>query len=398
MKNIKIGTLASKVCAVGLTGVILFGSGAGAIHAAATPAKSTEVQATGRTELQRMTGTISPDAIPTLAHYATDVVLTGTVTIDGPKLVLLVNGQDVSASAQLTKIGDKTWSYRYPTTVGSQTGDVAFHVDAYTIYMNGKTAGAVHTRAASAAAQVVHVPFIKYYEYTNLSWDAYDRVSNMFSFSYRLVKVWDDDVREIVAAPTFAHVAGDATYAASGFEIAPPIVLRDFALSAAEPVWTYEKPTYSVSFTVEKTYSNGTTALETVQRDDLQPGMSNDVAVTLDGYTKTISLAAPAAPAAPAPTIPSEAAGVVDAGSIVSTWTGTSANGGNVQQDYTLRYTINGTAFEQKLQTNFTKNGTGFTAQQLTYLASYEGQTVNIVYTLPYVQPTSVNDNTTNKS
>ncbi|HZG87741.1 hypothetical protein [Paenibacillus sp.] len=398
MKIIQNGTWASKVGAAGLAGFMLFGCGAGALDAAAAAKTAAEAKETGRTEQQRMTGAISPDFIPTLAHYATDVVLTGTVTIDGPKLVLLVNGQDVSASAQLTKIGDRTWTYRYPTSVGSQTGDVAFNVDAYTVYMNGKTAGAVHTRAASAAAQVVHVPFIKYYEYTNLSWDAYDRVSNLFSFSYQLVKVWDDEVREVVAEPTLAQVAGDAVYAASGFEIAPPVVLRDFALTAAEPVWTYEAPTYSVDFAVEKTYSNGAKSSETVQRAGLLPGTSTDVTVTLEGWTKTFTLAAPAAPAAPAPSIPAETTGVVDESGIESTWTGTSANGGNVQQNYTLRYTINGTSFEQKLQTNFTKNGTGFTTQQLVYLASYEGQTVKIVYALPFVQPASLNDNTTNKS
>jgi hypothetical protein len=260
--------------------------------------KSTETLTTGRTEQNRATGVISPNPVPTLAHYATDVVLTGTVVIDGPQLVLLVNGSIVPAI--LTKIADKTWTYQYKTTVGSQTGDVAFKVDAYTIYTNGKPAQDIHTRAASPVSQSVHVPYIESYDYTNLEWTSYDRAVNQFTFSYNQVSVWDDGVREVGQDVLTSQVNGTETYLdpKSGKTITPPTVFRDFTFSEEAPVWTYNSAnnTYSVQFVVNKTWSNGDTASETISRSDLTPGAANDVSVTIEDVTHNTSLVAPAAP------------------------------------------------------------------------------------------------------
>jgi hypothetical protein len=506
--------------------------------------KTTDTLTTGRTEQIRATGVITPNPVPTLAHYATDVVLTGTVVIDGPKLVLLVGGKDVSLDATLTKVADKTWTYRYNTNVGVQTGNVTFNVDAYTIYANGKPATDIHTRAASSVGQAVHVPFVKSYEYTNLDWTSYDRVSNQFSFSYNLVKVWDDGVREVVAIPVIAQVFGTETYRSSGFEIKPPIVVnsfevsdgsftnynrtnntydlsfeltnklsdgnqensavdkigvdaskdfiytatsdrlfpftkdfkfsppvtvreytatagtftgynrtdntvlltfelkkilsigepesktetatvdaaqtylftasdlrapgftkdfsftapkvfRDFAFSIIAPVWTYIAPTYNVNFVINKTWSDGSADTEVITREGLTQGIANPVSVTIEGVTHDTSLTAPTAPVVLAPTIPSSVQGSVLADSIQSTWTGNNANGGNVQEQYTLNYTINGINSSQTISTNFT-SGTGFQSQDLTYTAAYNGQSVQVNYTLPYIQPASTQNNTSN--
>lgn len=261
--------------------------------------KTTDTQTTGRTEQNRTTGVIIPNPVPTLAHYAKDVTLTGTVVIDGPQLVLLVNQKDVSSNANLTKVADKTWTYQYKTNVGDQTGDVIFAIDAYTIYANGKTAGDIHTRAASSVNQKVHVPYIVSYDYTNLNWLSYDRVSNIFTFSYNQVNVWDDGVREEVKGSLTTQVKGTETYTdpKSGKTITPPKVFRDFTFSSDLPVWTYHAPTYSVSFVVNKIWSNGDSVTETITRDGLTPGAANTVSVTIQDVTHTTSLTAPVAPA-----------------------------------------------------------------------------------------------------
>ncbi|MFJ8259096.1 hypothetical protein ACIQ4Z_17910 [Peribacillus asahii] len=447
-----------------LASSLIFGLGTAVVNAAPNTNNSVT---TGRTEQNVATGVISPDKLPALAHGATDVTLTGTVVIDGPQLVLLVNGQDVSSQATLTKVANKTWTYQYKTSVGNQTDDVTFNIDAYTIYTNGKPAGQTHT-TATAVGQIVHVPFVKSYDYTNLNWTDYDRSANEFTFSYNLVKVWDDGVREVVTDPVNSNISGTEIYQNSGFEIKPPVVVqsfeategtfsnynranntydltfdltkklsdgtsetitiskpaveashdyvytassegpfaysqdftftpptvfRDFTFSTDSPVWTYNASnnTYSVSFAVNETWSNGETATEIITRDGLTPGIANEVGITINGVTHTTSLTAPAAPA---PIIPSSVTGTVDENSIQSIWTGNDANGGNVQEFYTLSYTINGIIYTQSLKTNFTKTGTGLKDQNLTYNASYKGQTVLVNYTLLYIQPVSIEDNT----
>ncbi|MGG1397402.1 hypothetical protein ABE288_06155 [Bacillus salipaludis] len=371
-----------------LASSLVFGLGTAVVSAAPNTNNSVT---TGRTEQNVATGVITPDKIPALAHGVTDVTLTGTVVIDGPQLVLVVGNKDVSSQATLTKVADKTWTYKYKTNVGNETGDVTFNIGAYTIYTNGKPAGQTHT-TATTVGQTVHVPFVKSYDYTSLNWTGYDRTANEFTFSYNLVKVWDDGVREVVTNPVNAKVSGTETYQDSGFTITPPKVFRDFTFSTDSPVWTYNAPikAYNVSFAVNESWSNGETATETITRDGLTPGAANEVSVTINEVTHTTSLTAPAAPA---PVIPSSVTGTVDASKIQSLWTGNNANGGNVQEAYTLTYTINGVSFTQNLSNNFTKSGTNFNDQVLTYKAIYNGQTVVVNYTLPYIAPTGTTNN-----
>lgn len=434
-----------------LASSLLFGIGTVAI---AAPNSNSNVT-TGRTEQNVATGAIFADQVPTLAHRATDVTLTGKVVIDGPQLVLKVNGQDVTKQAIITKVADKTWTYQYKTTVGDQTGDVSFEIGAYTIYANGKPAGQTHTTAKSAT-QTVHVPFIKSYDYTNLKFTDYDRYNNNFSFTYNLVNVWDDGVHEVEENLVEANVEGTETYQHKGFTIVPPIavreynasegiftdynhsdntftltftltkslskgepesdqvirrvdaskpfsytasddrafgyteeysfnppiVLRDFTFSSKLPVWKYDEgsKTYSVSFDIDKTFSNHETSSETITRDGLTPGSVTEVSVTREGITRSTNLTVPASPE---PAIPSSVTGTVDVSSIKSVWLGSS---GNVKSTYTLTYTINGTSFEKSLEFVF-NSGKNFVDQNLTEEVTYKDKTVIVNYTLPYKKP-----------
>ncbi|HWL22796.1 MAG TPA: hypothetical protein VNR38_03470 [Ureibacillus sp.] len=452
-----------------LAGSLIFSLGTVIVSAA--PNSNNSVT-TGRTEQNVETGVITADKVPTLAHYATDVTLTGKIVIDGPKLVLLVNGQDVSNKATLTKVADKTWTYQYKTTVGDQTGDVSFDIDAYTVYANGKPAGQVHTNARSVT-QSVHVPFIEFYDYTNLQFTEYDRNTNIFKFSYNLVNVWDDGDREVVSSPVDASVLGseeyqdkdkgiaikppvvvrsfntvnghfsnynrtdntydlsfdlisnlsngdqlvdtisetnvdastDYGYTASHeglfpysqvFIFTPPIVLKDFVFSNESPEWIYneENKTYSVNLVIIKTMSNGDTVNETITRDGLTPGSTVVVSETVEDLTKSTTLTVPASPVA---NIPSSVTGTVDLSTIKYEWTGNNGNGGNVKATYTIIFTINGEAF--KVKENYTFNhGTGYKDQETTYIANYYGTNVNVNYKLPYKEPSSKDDNTSNNN
>ena len=109
---------------------------------------------TGRTELNKTTGTIKVNPIPARKNGANTVLLSGTVIIDGPKLELKVNDQVVNAKT--TKIGDTVWSFEYVHTLKPENingkQDEQIVINAHTVYQNGKTAGQVHTMAKPATA------------------------------------------------------------------------------------------------------------------------------------------------------------------------------------------------------------------------------------------------------
>jgi len=265
----------------------------------------------GRTILNVQTGVITPNSV-TIPQYAASTTLSGTVVIDGPKLVLKVNGVDVTAAANVVKVSDKIWTYSYTYQFNQAVGDININLEAYTVYINGKTAGNIHTQAAPVS-QIIHVPYVKSFEYTNLTWDSYDRVTNVFSLSYNLVKVWDDGERVTDDQKTVGAVEGTAVYTLTASDpthnggvpdafgtITPPVVFRNFSYpaSSAEYTWTYDdaSKTYSVSFTVVKLWSNGTTATETFTQNGLTPGASNTIMLTMEGVTNSTVVIAPAAP------------------------------------------------------------------------------------------------------
>ncbi len=185
----------------------------------AAPAPKTVV--TGRTEQARATGVITPAPVTTeLPHnVTTELVLAGTVVIDGPQLEVTVSreGADLGR-ASVTKVADKTWTYSLTVNPSVWKGNTSISVSAKTVYINGQTAGQTHT-TASVASQPIHVAYVADFEYSDFIWGTYDREQNRYPYSYTLVKIWDNGQRVnepvngwALAAETVTIEADDLTY------------------------------------------------------------------------------------------------------------------------------------------------------------------------------------------
>ncbi|MEH7115352.1 Ig-like domain-containing protein [Neobacillus niacini] len=158
----------SKTGIVVLASALVFTPVAPSIQAAPSPAKTTVVS-TGRTELNKVTGVTTLNPIPARVDNASTVLVSGTVVIDGPKLELKVNGEVVSA--ETTKVTDKLWTFEYVHQLNlenlSEKKDEQITVVAYTVYSNGKNAGAFHTSAAPVSKTVdLTPPDISFNDYT----------------------------------------------------------------------------------------------------------------------------------------------------------------------------------------------------------------------------------------
>lgn len=148
--------------------------------------KEQEVQ-TARTAQERVTGVITENQT-TVKRYAETIELSGTVVIDGPQLVVEIPG----TTTTVEKIADNTWTYSATVTLTEEDfGDIEYGINAYTIYVNGKPAGDVHTRAVTVSQQV-HVPYVTETLAENPQWGDYDAETNKFPLTYDLVKVWSD--------------------------------------------------------------------------------------------------------------------------------------------------------------------------------------------------------------
>ncbi|OLS41324.1 Ig-like domain-containing protein [Bacillus sp. MRMR6] len=158
-----------KVSAAFLAGSLIFSPSAPTILAANnTPAK-TEAASTGRTELNKVTGVTTLYAIPARVDNASTVLLSGTVVIDGPKLELKVNGEIVKS--ETTKVTDTLWTFQYVHMLNpdnlSNKKDETITLEAYTVYQNGKNAGAFHTGAAPVTKTIdLTPPDITFNDYT----------------------------------------------------------------------------------------------------------------------------------------------------------------------------------------------------------------------------------------
>lgn len=153
-----------------LAGSLVFSPIAPSIQAAPGPAK-TEAS-TGRTELNKVTGITTLNPISARVNNASTVLLSGTVVIDGPKLETKVNGE--VANAKTIKISDKLWSFEIVHNLDpknlSEKKDEQITVEAYTVYSNGKNAGAFHTGAAPVNKTVdLTPPAITFNNYTKNS-------------------------------------------------------------------------------------------------------------------------------------------------------------------------------------------------------------------------------------
>lgn len=373
----------------------------------AAPASS-NIVVTGRTEQNNQTGIIKPAPVEGLIYHnvTTGINFTGTIVIDGPELVLTVADPDgnlvPSNNITVVKIADKTYTYSVKVDPSKFKGNVNYTFNAKTIYINGKAAGQTHT-SAPEQRQSIHVAYVSGFEYTDFSFGTYDRGQNKYPYSYDLVKVWDDgtkvpqNVTGTISGTGVVTITGeDPTYdggsAIVGTEI-PPVNILSFATE--NPVWTFNDVTklYDLSFTLIKNLSNGQNELQIINETGITPlatysYLANDLRSR--DYSKDFSFTAPAAPIPAAPVVSN-----VAVSNIGSQWTGNKANGGNVQETYTLSYEINGVAYSKYLNTNFTKNGTGLKDQNLTYDVLFNGVTVNVSYTLIYIEPTSTDENTT---
>lgn len=132
-----------KFGAVTLASALLFQA---ALPALASTAKPNPVE-TGRTEAKVNTGVITPNGSLVKSN-----TLTGTVLIDGPKLVMTVtsDGQAVpGAKAETFAVSDKLFGYKIEVP-----GDGKYTIGARTVYANGKHAGQTHTQASPIAVEV----------------------------------------------------------------------------------------------------------------------------------------------------------------------------------------------------------------------------------------------------
>jgi hypothetical protein len=269
---------------------LVFGLGTAVIHAA----PKTDAKETGRTEQNVQTGVISFDDI-TVARYATEITLTGTVVIDGPQLVITIPG---SKDTTVTKVGDKIWRYEAMIDVSTIKGDVDIEIAAHTIYANGKHAGSIHT-SAPTASQKIHVPFVTTTVAENTVWTAYDRSTNEFTLSYDEVQNWSVG-DPVVTAKTMDVIGSESTVTVLGTDLDVPIANQDFVFSTESPTWEFDGETYSVTFNISITDSRGHTSTKSVTKSGLAPGQVNTIShsVTDDfgEITKSQELTAPQVP------------------------------------------------------------------------------------------------------
>lgn len=293
-----------------------------------------------------------------IEKYQEHVMLTGTVNIDGPQLVLAVNGVDVSPSANIIKLGDNLWSFAYDYTFNGAVGDININLQAYTIYKNGKTAGKVHTNAAPVT-QTVHVPYVTSFDVTDLVWTGYDPDSNTITYTYKLLRIWDDATittdevdysgsllgteNLMISASDVTHLNGDTVLVAT---LVPPVYFRSFSIltSPSDYNWIYDENTgtYQVTFEIEKRYSNDSTNIEPYSLFGLIPGENNLVSIEISGITTSFNFLVPAAP----PVIGDPSVLSVDVIIISTDRLASNAEQNNVKVQYALLVSLSdGTSF-----------------------------------------------------
>ncbi|MFD2445015.1 hypothetical protein ACFSO7_13675 [Bacillus sp. CGMCC 1.16607] len=285
MKKIYVKALGTTI----LAGTLVLGVG-NVANAAPKSTKEVKEVETGRTEQKRETGVITYNSLEVAARNAEQILLSGTVVIDGPQLVVKVNGQDAS----VTKITDKTWSYSVNLDVTGLKGDSTFAIEAYTIYANGRPSQDVHTYAKTAS-QMVHIPYITETEAVNKEWTSYDRETNQFTLSYNLVNHWSRGEDE--ALPTTSVTVAGTTdeFKISGATLAGettvPTAFRNFSVSDEAPVWSFDETTktYSLTFTIFKEDSKGGVTSETITRTGLTSGQPATIEVTVGDEFGTVT-------------------------------------------------------------------------------------------------------------
>lgn len=284
-----------KVISTIVASSLIFGLG----NAVASAAPKNGAKETGRSEQNVQTGVISFDEV-IVPRHANEIQLTGTVVIDGPQLKLEILGAEIK---EVTKVGDKTWTYEATADVSAIKGDAEFEISAHTEYINGKNAGIIHT-SARTVTQEVHVPYVTSTVAEKTEWTDYDRSRNKFTLSYNEVENWS--VGDPVSTPMTLVVDGnESEVTVLGTNLEVPTANRDFKfefLPEKDKPWHFDSntKTYSVTFNILITDSKGDVTTKSVTKDGLKPGETNTVSHSIyDSFgeiTKTHELTAPAAP------------------------------------------------------------------------------------------------------
>jgi hypothetical protein len=364
--------------------------------AMAAPAKSTKDVTTGRTVQNRQTGVLTYNSVD-IPRYAKTVTLSGTVVIDGPKLVLMVNDNDVSSVSNLQKVADKTWTYSYTADLTGQVGDVTFNIKAHTIYANGMPATDIHT-SATPVVQTVHVPFVRELKYINFNWDDYKRELNTFTLSYNLVKIWDDGSREIVEPKVSASIPGTENYAITASDIThekgkvetlgtvtPPVKVMDFSVSS-DSFTGYDQTsnTYLLNFVLHSDLSNGLSSdkpiTERVKAGTTSVYTATDSTSPGAPYSEEFTFTAPKAPAAPVLTVTSAVPTITNQAELANNQ---DKNNYRVEYDLTITLSDGSThVFEKNVITIPYNSGNNIGSKDVTEDRIIEGTTYTVTYTV----------------
>ncbi|WP_252504798.1 hypothetical protein [Sporosarcina sp. Marseille-Q4943] len=294
MKNV----LSRKVLSTVVAGSLLFSAG-GAIVSAAP---KEEKKDTGRTEQKVQTGVIKFNKVDDVPRHAKEVILSGTVVLDGPQLVFSISGVK-SEDIKITKTGDKTWMYEAVVDVSEKKDDIYFEVSAKTIYANGKTAGTVHT-SAPTVTQKIHVPFIVNTFAENPKW-AYDRPNNQFTLTYDKVEYWSEGNPDTTAAISVPVNGVEDIVEVHDTTLFVPFAYQDITFSPVN--WEFHEPTKTYSGIVDITITDrkGIITTDSVKLTGLKPAMMHTFPYSLTDdigiFTKTADYMAPEAPEAPVP-------------------------------------------------------------------------------------------------
>lgn len=276
-KRVGTGVL-SGVLWLGVASTAFGASGAAVGPATVEPGRTVKETGVG-------TGVLKAGTLAELTYNKeTSVLLTGTVVIDGPKLVMkLTRYPQVQFS--IVKVADKLFAYTAVLPLGADDkGKLDLSVEAYTVYQNGKTAGQIHsTVAGPVSAGHVHVAYIKEYQAVNAVFGTYNRTANTFPFSYTLNKVWDDGHVEVSGhivevqgtTEVYGIVASDPAYKSGAApvtvrQVAVPVVLKDTEITVTdEPVYdrmdnrfTYTYHRKDTNSRLKETLSTGTAFVE----------------------------------------------------------------------------------------------------------------------------------------
>ena len=280
-----------KVLSTAIAGLLLFSAGGAVVSAAPKEGK----KQTFRTEQNHRTDVITYNEV-IVPRYAKEVRLTGTVVIDGPQLVVSIPG---SKNMTVTNVRDRVWTYEAVVDVSAIKGDAVYEISAYTVFVDKRNAGKVHS-SARTVSQKIHVPFITSTVAENTKW-AYNPSSNQFVLTYDKVENWSVGKPVVTTTQSLAVSGLNYNVKVHDTTLVIPTANVDFTFSP-DATWKFDATTkrYSATINILITDSKGNVRKEAVTINGLLPGQVNEISYPLtDRYgtiTKKAYYTAPAAP------------------------------------------------------------------------------------------------------